>query len=74
MSMRLDTGHPVALERERKLDKVGGLRAAGATLELALNAVDFPRSTYYDWCKALERGVRGLVPKSRRSSRLARPR
>ena len=62
-----ETDHPAALERKRKLDKVEELRDAGATLALALQAVELPRSTYYDWRKSLDRGgVRALVPKSRR--------
>ena len=70
-----ETDDPTALERKRKLDKVAELREAGATLALALKAIDLPRSTYHDWRKALERGgVRGLAPKSRRPHRLAQRR
>ena len=69
-----DTGHPVAIERLRKLGKVAELRAAGVALALALRALELPRSTYYDWKKRLDRGgVRGLVPKSRRPRRCRGP-
>ena len=69
-----ETDHPTALERKRLLDKVEELREAGATLALALKAMDLPKSTYYDWRKARDRGgVRALVPKSRRPHRCRGP-
>ena len=70
-----ETDHPVALERLRVLKKIDALRADGLKLKQALKAVELPSSTQHDWRKALAaRGVAGLVPKSRRPRRCARPR
>ena len=44
-----ETDHPVALARLRTLAKVDDLRAKGASLGLALDAVELSKSTYYDW-------------------------
>ena len=75
--LRVDeTDCPTAKERLRLLVKVEALvKEDGIPLAAALKAVELPRSTYYDWRKALkERGVRGLVPKSRRPLRCSQPR
>ena len=71
-----ETDCPTAGERLRLLVKVEALvKEDGIPLAAALKAVELPRSTYYDWRKALkERGVRGLVPKSRRPLRCSKPR
>ena len=70
------TDDPTALERLRRIERIDTLRREdGFTLRQALKAVELPRSTYYDWRKALrERGVAGLVPKSRRPFRSPGPR
>ena len=70
------TDDPTALERLRRIERIDTLRREDDfTLRQALKAVELPRSTYYDWRKALrERGVAGLVPKSRRPFRSPGPR
>ena len=70
------TDDPTALERLRRIERIDTLRREdGFTLRQALKAVELPRSTCCDWRKALrERGVAGLVPKSRRPFRSPGPR
>lgn len=71
-----ETNCPTAKERLRLLGRIEALvNEDRIPLSAALKAVELRRSTYYDWRKALnERGVRGLVPKSRRPRRCSQPR
>lgn len=59
-----------ALERLKKLDHYHCLREQGLAEALALDIIEWPRSTYYRWQKRFdEHGLKGLVARSRRPHR-----
>ena len=66
---------PEALERLRRLETYGELRAEGCSEAAALRAVGWSRPTYFRWkARHRENGLRGLAAKSRapRRARSAR--
>ena len=62
-----DVACPVARRRLRKLLEITRLMEAGCTRQAALKNQGVSQSTYYEWKALLEaKGMRGLVPKSKR--------
>ena len=62
-----DVACPVARRRLRKLLEITRLMEAGCTRQAALKNQGVSQSTYYEWKALFEaKGMRGLVPKSKR--------